>query len=251
VSERELIGECSLELQPASSWFAGVDVRGLSDDSRRAILRRVKDKLGFNRSLEVLGVARGSLYNYLHGVRRVPDEVVSRALRNLDEGEFNEVVCGLDRLRALGIVRSDGSIDYSLVLQAIALASRDEYLKQSILKFAVQNFREDLKRMLGMVPSSIKLSWERGFEEFLKERKKRGKVTSPKTLAYYRSLFKRYLEGKDLSQKLVDYVVNHPNRWVRNVFRHYAHYLYYARKISPETYGWIMEVVPSRGYRTA
>jgi intergrase/recombinase len=226
-----------------------VDVRGLNDDSRRTIVQRVKDKLGFNRALEALGVSKGSLYNYLHCIRRVPDEVVSKALQCIDEKEFNEIVGGLDRLRAIGVLREDGSVDYSLVLQAVALASRDEYLKQAVLRFAVEHFREDLKRMLGLIPSNIKLTWEHGFEEFLRERKRRGKVTSPETLAYYRSLFERYLEGKALSQGLIDYVINHSNRWLRNVFRHYVQYLYYTRKISPETYGWMMEVVPSRGYK--
>jgi hypothetical protein len=46
-------------------------------------------------------------------------------------------------------------------------------------------------------------------------------------MAYYRSLFKRYLEGKTLSEELVEYVVNHENKWLRNVFRHYVQYLYY------------------------
>jgi intergrase/recombinase len=143
----------------------------------------------------------------------------------------------------------DGSVDYSLILQAVALASRDEYLKQAILRFAVENFREDLKKMLGLVPSNVELTWEPGFEEFLRERKKRGRVTNSETLAYYRSLFKKYLEGRSLSQELVNCVISHPNRWLRNVFRHYIRYLYHLRRISPETYGWLMEVVPSRGYR--
>jgi intergrase/recombinase len=244
----ELIGELVLELQGAS-WWAAVDVKGIGDDGRRCVLQRVKDKLGFNRAVEALGIARGSLHNYLHGVRRVPDEVLRRALQYLDEVEFREVVGGLDRLRATGILREDGSVDYSLILQAVALASRDEYLKQAILRFAVEHFREDLKKMLGIVPLSVKLSWERGFEEFLREHKKRGKVTNPETLRYYKSLFERYLEGKNLSKELVDYVINHPNKWVRNVFRHYIRYLYYVRRISPEAYGWIMEVVPSRSYK--
>ena len=33
------------------------------------------------------------------------------------------------------------------------------------------------------------------------------------------------------------------------MFRHYIQYLYYLRKILPETYGWFMEVVPSRSYK--
>jgi len=230
-------------------WFEKVDVRGLSDESRRAILEKVKAKLGFGEALKALEISRGSLHNYLHGLRRVPDEVVSRALHHLEEEEFNEVVQGVDRLKATGLVREDGSIDYPLILQAIALATRDEYLKQAILRFCVENFREDLKKMLGVLPSTVRLTWEKGFEEFLTTRKKRRKILDPETIAYYQGLFKKHLEGKALTYELVDYVVNHENKWLRNVFRHYIQYLYFKRAISPETYGWIMEVVPSRSYK--
>jgi len=234
---------------PTNPWYNKVNVSALGDDARRLILERVKHKLGFTKTLEALGIAKGSLYNYLHGVRRVPDSVVYRALQHLEEGEFNEVVKGLDRLRAIGIIHVDGSIDYSLILQAIALATRDEYLKQALLKFTVENFREDLRKMLGASLAHVVFKWEPGFEEFLRERKKRKKVASPGTITYYRNLFKKHLEGKALSEELVDYVVNHENKWLRNVFRHYVQYLYYSRKIPPETYGWLMEVVPSRSYR--
>jgi intergrase/recombinase len=233
----------------SAEWFRRVNVKALSDEARRKILERVKEKLGFTRALEVLDISKGAMHNYLHGLRRVPDEVVYRALQLLDEGEFNEIVQGVDRLRAVGIIRDDGSIDYSLILQAVALASRDEYLKQAILKFTVENFREDLRKMLGLSLAHVVFKWEQGFEEFLRERKKRRKVTDPETVAYYRSLFEKHLEGKTLSEELVNYVVNHENKWLRNVFRHYIQYLYYMRKIPPETYGWIMEVVPSRSYK--
>ncbi|MFZ8824862.1 MAG: integrase [Desulfurococcales archaeon] len=230
-------------------WIYRIDVKGLSDDVRREIVKRVKDKLGYSGALEALGIARGSLFNYLHGIRRVPDDVIRKALHYLDESEFNQIVQGFDRLRAVGIVRDNGSIDYSLILQAVALASKDEYLKQAILRFAVEHFREDLRRMLGLVPTTIKLTWDKGFEEFLRERKKRRRVTTEDTLEYYRNLFRKHLEGKTLSQDFIDYVINYPVKWLRNVFRHYIQYLYYTRRISPETYGWIMEVVPSRSYK--
>jgi len=233
----------------ANPWYNRVNAGALSDEARRLILERVKKKLGFEKTLRALGIARGSLHNYLHGVRTVPDNVVYRALQYLEEQEFNEIVQGVDRLRAIGIIRGDNSIDYSLVLQAIALATRDEYLKQALLKFTVENFREDLRKMLGTSLAHVVFKWEPGFEEFLRERKKRRRVASEETMSYYRSLFKRYLEGKTLSEELVEYVVNHENKWLRNVFRHYVQYLYYLRKIPPETYGWLMEVVPSRSYR--
>jgi intergrase/recombinase len=230
-------------------WFEKIDVRGLSDEVRRSILEKVKGKLGYSEALKALEISRGALHNYLHGLRRVPDEVVSRALRCLEEKEFYEIVRGVDRLRAVGVVKEDGSIDYPLILQAIALATRDEYLKQAILRFCIENFREDLKKMLGVLPSTVKLTWERGFEEFLASRKKRRKVVNPKTMTYYRNIFKKYLEGKALTHDLVDYVVNHENKWLRNVFRHYVQYLYHKKIISSETYAWLMEVVPGRSYK--
>jgi intergrase/recombinase len=233
----------------ANHWYDRLNTSALGDDVRRLILERVKRKLGFTKALEALDISRGAMYNYLHGVRRVPDEVVYRALQHLEESEFDEIVKGLDRLRALEIIRGDGSIDYSLILQAIALATRDEYLKQALLKFTAENFREDLRKMLGLSLAHVVFKWEPGFEEFLRERKKRRRVVSPGTLSYYRNLFKRYLEGKTLSEELVEHVVNHENKWLRNVFRHYIQYLYYMRKIPPETYGWLMEVVPSRSYK--
>jgi intergrase/recombinase len=237
------------ELKVSSEWIHKVNVRGLGDDVRREILRRVKDKLGFNKTVEVLDIAKGSLHNYLNGLRRIPDDVILKALQYLDEKEFNEIVAGIDRLKAVGIIREDGSIDYSLILQAVALASKDEYLKQAILRFTVENFREDLRKMLGISLSQVVFTWSQGFEEFLRERKKRRKVLDPETIAYYRNLFKKYLEGKTLSEDLINYVINHKNKWLRNVFRHYIQYLYYLRRISPETYGWVMEVVPSRSYK--
>jgi len=231
------------------AWFERINVKGLSDDSRITILNKIKDKLGFGKAMETLGISRGSMHNYLYGKRRIPDEIIFKALQYLDEKEFNEIVGSLERLKASGLIKEDGSIDYSAMLQALALATSDEYLKQAILRFVVENFREDLKKMLGIIPANVVLKWEHGFEEFLRERKRRTKVRTKETLEYYRSLFIKHLEGKMLSQELIDYVVNNPNKWLRNVFRHYVRYLYFIRKISPETYGWIMEVVPSRSYR--
>jgi len=91
--------------------------------------------------------------------------------------------------------------------------------------------------MLGISFAGIRFEWSEDFEKFLMERKKRRKVKDVETLNYYKSLFMRYLQGKELSEQLIDYVVNHENKWLRNVFRHYIQYLYYRRKISPETFG--------------
>jgi len=138
-------------------------------------------------------------------------------------------VSGWDKLKALGIIKEDGVVDYGLVLRILAIASKDEYLKNAILRFVVENFREDLRKMLGISFTGIKLEWSEDFERFLMERKKRRKVKDIETLNYYKSLFMRYLQGKELSEQLIDYVVNHENTWLRNVFRHYIQYLYYKK----------------------
>jgi len=232
-----------------SSWFVRVDVNALSDDARRSILEKVKNKLGFNEAIKILDISKGSMHNYLHGIRRIPDDVVYKALKFLEEKEFNEIVKGIERLKAVGIIKQNGSVDYSLILQAIAIASHDEYLKQALLRFTVENFKEDLRKILGLSLAHVSFKWSNDFEDFLRTRKKRRKIVDPNTITYYRNLFRNHLEGKTLNEDIVNYVINHENKWLRNVFRHYIQYLYYTRKIPPETYGWIMEIVPSRSYK--
>jgi intergrase/recombinase len=237
------------ELNIQKPWFEKVSVKALGDGVRRKILEVVKNKLGYNKAVEVLDISKGALHNYLHGVRRVPDEVVQKALQYLTESEFRDIVQGVELLKATGIVKESGAVDYGLALQVVALAMNDEYLKNAIIQLVVSRFKEDVRKALGISFAGVKLHWDEGFEQFLVERKKRRKVRSQETLQYYKSLFQRFLEGKELSEQLIDYVINHENKWLRNVFRHYIQYLYHKRLISPETFGWIMEVVPSRGYK--
>jgi intergrase/recombinase len=230
-------------------WWETVDVAKLSEEARHRLLAYVVEKYGRKRVREEAGVSRVTLWRLLERKSPVKPEYVKPLLKLLSREEFEKLVTARERLRALGIVRDDGTIDYSLALEILAIAKDDEYLKNAILRFVVSEFREDLKRMLGISFAGITLKWDEGFEHFLAERKKRRKIRDPETLKYYRSIFKKYLEGRELSEELIDYVVNHPNKWLRNVFRHYIQYLYYRRMISPETFGWIMEVVPSRSYR--
>jgi len=222
---------------PEGRWFESVNVSALSEDTRRSILEAVKSKLGFSGACEALGIAKSSLHRYLSGERRIPEDVVRRALQHLTRSEFESIVSDWDRLRALGVVREDGVVDYGLALKILALAAKDEYLKNAILSFVVREFREELRKMLGLNLVGVKLEWSDEFEVFLAERKKRRRVRDPETIKYYKSLFMKYLQGKELSEELVEYVVKHPNKWLRNVFRHYIQYLYYKRRISPETFG--------------
>jgi len=128
----------------------------------------------------------------------------------MSKQDFESIVSDWDRLKTLGVISDKGVVDYGLALKILALASRDEYLKNGILKFVVQEFRDDLRKMLGISFAGIKFEWSKDFEYFLMERKKRRKVKDPETLKYYRSLFEKYLQGRELSEQLIDYVVNHP-----------------------------------------
>ncbi len=228
-------------------WWRKLDLSKIPDDARYRLFDYVTQVKGLRPS--DLGISWSTYSRIRNRKIRVSDEVLRRILQHLTSQEFERVVGARDRLRALGILREDGSIDYGLALEVLALASQDEYLKQAILRFVVERFRDDLRKMLGLSFTGIELRWTEDFEQFLRERKKRRKVLTEETIAYYRNLFREHLEGKTLSEELVEYVVNHPNKWLRNVFRHYIQYLFHRRRIPPETYGWLMEVVPSRSYK--
>ena len=162
-----------------------------------------------------------TLWRIMNKKVRLVDDRLRALLTLYTEDKFREVVGIKEVLRLAGVYRDDGTLNYSVALQIISLASRDEYLKQALLRFTVENFKEDLKKMLGIVMSGTTLTWTEDFEEFLRTRKKRRRVTSNDTITYYKSLFKKFLEGKEL----IEEVVNHENKWVRNVFRHHVQYL--------------------------
>jgi hypothetical protein len=176
------------ELTSERSWFERVNVSVLSDDVRCGILWFVKDRLGFSETCRALGIAKSSLHRYLSGERRIPDNVVRKALTFLDKSEFEEIVSDWDKLKVLGIVKEDGVVGYGLALKILALASKDEYLKNAILRFVVQEFRDDLRKMLGISFAGIRFEWSEDFENFLRERKKHKKVGDLETVKCFRNL---------------------------------------------------------------
>jgi len=68
-------------------WFVSVNVDAVDDEARRSILEAVKNKLGFTKACEVLGIVKPSLHRYLSGERRIPNDVVRNALRFLTSPE--------------------------------------------------------------------------------------------------------------------------------------------------------------------
>ncbi|MEM4846850.1 MAG: integrase [Thermosphaera sp.] len=229
-------------------WYEVLNLKSLSEEDRARILQYVVDKHGRDRVQEILKVSRITMWRLLNGKSRLDDERLKMLLATITEDEFRRVLEARKVLETAGLVR-DGYIDYTLALEVVKLILRDEYLKNLVLRYVVDTYREDLRKLLGITFAGIKLEWSEDFENFLSERKKRRKVRDLETISYYRNLFKKYLEGRELSEELVEYIANHRNGWLRNVFRHYIQYLYHRRRIPPETFGWIMEVVPSRSYR--
>ena len=173
----------------------------------------------------------------LRGRVGVDDGKLRTLLSLLTEQEFRDILSSRKLLEVANIIRPDGTVNYAVVMEILKKAVEDEYLKQLIIRFVVENFREDVKKALGLFPANIVLHWEEGFMDFLKHHKRYKKIKRENTIRYYRRLFMENLEGKQLTPELVEKVINHPNTWIRNVFRHYVQYLYFKKKIPMETFG--------------
>ncbi|MEM1831979.1 MAG: hypothetical protein QXJ97_10675, partial [Desulfurococcaceae archaeon] len=100
--------------------------------------------------------------------------------------EFENLVSVGSRLRSLALLKDDGTVDYGLVLEIVSMARNDECLKNAILRFVVQEFREDLRRMLGLSFTGVVFKWTNEFETFKSQVKKRRRVLDPETSAYIR-----------------------------------------------------------------
>ena len=227
-------------------WYESLDLSRISDDERYRLLEYVISKVGKDKVQSAFGVSRYTMWRLLKKQVKVDDNKLRILLDFITSQEFQEVLSSRKLLEGIGVVRKDGTINYSIVMEILKLASNDEYLKQRIIRFVVDNFREEVKKAIGLFPYTVTLHWGEDFEEFLRHEKKGKKITDEGTLRDYRSLFMKYLEGKELTPQLVEYVVKHPKQWLRNIFRHYVRYLFNKRRIPLETFGWIMEAVPAR-----
>lgn len=233
-----------------SEWWGKVDVSKIDDDARRSLLEYLKNKLGSGELLKHLGVrSKGTLTKYLKYRRRIRDEVVLKMLQLISEEEFTELIGARKRLEALGLIdRNTGKVDYALIVEMLKLSLSDAYLRKLIIEFVGKYLRDDLLKLASTRVPPVPLKWDEGFEKYLLEDKK-NPVKDVETLKYYKLIFERHLEGKELSEKLVEEVKNARLGWLRVVFRHYITYLFIAGKIPEETYAWIMLYVPGRKYQ--
>ncbi|MEM1664534.1 MAG: integrase, partial [Zestosphaera sp.] len=134
----------------SSEWWNRINVSRIDEDSRYKILSYLVEKYGRKKVIEEAGISRVTLWRLLNRVSPVDPEYIAPLLKLLTQTEFESLVSAKNRLRSLGIVRDNGTVDYSLVLEILSIARSDEYLKNAVLRFVVQEFREDIRKMLGI-----------------------------------------------------------------------------------------------------
>ncbi len=130
------------------------------------------------------------------------------------------------------------------IAEILAIASRDEILRRMILEFVVKHHKEELKKILEIVPEKVVIKWDNGFKKFLKERKKRRKITTEETLICYRNLFRKILITKShrgsLQKKWLGIRISDLKTCSGTISSIYST----RGSLSGETYGWITEYVP-------
>ncbi|NAZ27478.1 MAG: hypothetical protein GU348_04970 [Thermogladius sp.] len=84
----------------ANPWYTKVNASALSDEARRLIPERVEKKLGFEKTLRELGIARAHYTTTSTGSGLYRTAWSTRPGSTWGQ-EFNEIVRRVDRLRAV------------------------------------------------------------------------------------------------------------------------------------------------------
>jgi len=96
---------------------AKVNVKAIVQDAGLRMLQLLRNRLGFSNAYRTLGISNPSMRSYLKGLREISDNVVEAMLRVLSREEIESAPTAVDKL--MGLVKEDGSIDYSLASQII------------------------------------------------------------------------------------------------------------------------------------
>uniref|UniRef100_A0A7C5UYB0 Uncharacterized protein n=1 Tax=Ignisphaera aggregans TaxID=334771 RepID=A0A7C5UYB0_9CREN len=96
------------------AWLDSLDLSKLSDEDRFRILEYAVSKFGRARVQELLGVSKVTVWRLLSRQVRVDDDKLRALLSFITQREFEDLVSARDRLRALGVLRDDGTVDYGL-----------------------------------------------------------------------------------------------------------------------------------------
>ncbi|MEM1704074.1 MAG: hypothetical protein QXQ31_08480 [Zestosphaera sp.] len=134
-------------------WYEVLNLKSLSEEDRARILQYVVDKHGRETVQDVLKVSRITMWRLLSGKSRLDDERLKLLLAMITEDEFRRV------LEAAGLVKEGEYVDYPLVLEVVKLILRDEYLRNLVLRYVVDAYREGLRKLLGLSFAGVRLEW--------------------------------------------------------------------------------------------
>jgi len=192
----------------ARRWWEKVDISRIDQETRRSLLLKLKEKYPTSELLARLGIkSRTTLTKYLKYGRRIPDEVVVKMLENLEEEEFWNMLSGRRKLEAIGLIDSEtGKVDYESVMELLKLAIREPILKKIFLEFISKYLRNELLQLMPAKLPAIELKWTSEFEDYLRKEK----IQDEDTIKYYKNLFKKHLEGRELNEKLLRGLRNAP-----------------------------------------
>jgi hypothetical protein len=134
-----------------------LDLSKVSQDDRRRILSRAVEKLGRGVVREILEISDVTLWRMLSGKAVIGDDRLLKILQLLSRDEVLEALGARRSLIACGILYEEGGVNRAAAIEFIREASKDEYFKKLLLDFIVANYREELKKILGIVPEKVEL----------------------------------------------------------------------------------------------
>lgn len=238
------------------AWYEAIDPGRIGDEDRYRILEYVVRKAGRERVQRLLNVSRYTMWRMLKRHVGIDDNKLRILFSFLTLNEFRDILSSRKLLESLGIIGSDGRVSYPVVMEIIKYAAKDGLLRQQLIDYVVKNFKEDIRKALGMVAVSIDLEWSGDFEKWLTKTK--SKPVSERTLRDYRNLFKACLEGRELNDQLIRELEKpkilcrdgkeHSTGWLRQVLRHYIWYLYTIGKLDWDMYTRLLMVIRGRKY---
>lgn len=102
----------------------------LDEEARYRLLKHVVDKYGQKRVYEKIDISRTTMWRLLEGKSPVKPECVKPILKLLTREEFESIVEARLKLRAIGIVRDESLVGYSLALEILAVTKDNKCLKK-------------------------------------------------------------------------------------------------------------------------
>ncbi|UXD22226.1 hypothetical protein IPA_02740 [Ignicoccus pacificus DSM 13166] len=192
---------------------------------------------------KALGKSKSTIYRYSKGDVIPSEEVVAKVLALLSvDVAFASV--GKEVLKAYGLLDHEGKPRLVPMLAILSVALGDPLLRKLVLEWVSRALGNEVTEL--KPEPALLMKWEDVFEAYLKERK----GISEEQIAYYRSLFERFFEGKALTEEFVEEASKFPG-WARVVFRHYLNWLLLERRVDSEFVSWALKKIPTRGYKVS